>query len=84
MIYQKKPVRIEARRFTVNGQQDLAKWCSASLSSEASPHERTLSICTLEGVMTARIGDWVIQGVEGEFYPCRGDIFEKTYEQVIE
>jgi hypothetical protein len=39
-----------------------------------------MKIKTLEGVMTANIGDWIIQGVNGEIYPCKPDIFEKTYE----
>ena len=41
-----------------------------------------LAIKTLEGVMTADVGDWIIKGVAGEFYPCKPDIFEKTYEKV--
>lgn len=40
----------------------------------------TLSIDTLEGSMTAHPGDWIIRGVQGEFYPCKPDIFEETYE----
>lgn len=43
-----------------------------------------LEICTLEGTMTASIGDWIIIGVEGEVYPCRDAIFKKTYEEVKE
>ena len=43
-----------------------------------------LVIETLEGDMTARIGDWIIKGVKGEFYPCKPDIFETTYELVEE
>lgn len=42
----------------------------------------TLSIQTLEGVMRADVGDWVIRGVQGEFYPCKPDIFAATYEPV--
>lgn len=37
---------------------------------------------TLEGVMIANWGDWIIRGIAGEFYPCKPDIFEKTYEPV--
>jgi len=40
------------------------------------------AIHTLEGFMTVRKGDYIIKGVEGEFYPCRADIFERTYEEV--
>lgn len=43
-----------------------------------------LIIDTLEGDMKASIGDWIIKGVHGEFYPCKPDIFEKTYEKVAE
>ena len=43
-----------------------------------------MEIETLEGVMRANIGDYIIKGVNGEFYPCKPDIFEKTYEKVIE
>ena len=41
-------------------------------------------IRTLEGKMLANVGDWIIQGVKGEFYPCKPDIFEATYEPVLE
>ncbi|HWQ95907.1 MAG TPA: hypothetical protein VN368_00905 [Candidatus Methylomirabilis sp.] len=43
-----------------------------------------LTIRTLEGEMTAHPGDWIIKGVNGELYPCKPDIFEKTYEPVEE
>ena len=43
-----------------------------------------LKIFTLEGTMNANIGDWIIKGVKGEFYPCKPDIFEETYEKVEE
>jgi len=39
-------------------------------------------IQTLEGDMLARIGDWIIKGINGEFYPCKPEIFEKTYDEV--
>ena len=44
------------------------------------PQFRVARIDTLEGVMTARIGDWIIKGIQGGFYPCKPDIFEATYE----
>lgn len=43
-----------------------------------------LTISTLEGDMQAKVGDYIIKGVNGEFYPCKPDIFEKTYEPVEE
>lgn len=50
----------------------------------STPHDgpTTMNIITLEGTMTAQPGDWIIQGVRGEFYPCKPDIFEQTYERV--
>lgn len=42
--------------------------------------EMMLAIYTLEGMMTAREGDWIIKGIQGELYPCKPDIFEATYE----
>lgn len=41
-----------------------------------------MRIATLEGVTTASVGDWIIRGVKGEFYPCKPDVFESTYEAV--
>lgn len=49
---------------------------------EAYQTEEEVVICTLEGAMTARPGDFIITGVNGEQYPCKPDIFEKTYERV--
>ena len=47
----------------------------------ATREDRSICIETLEGVMSAQPGDWIIQGVQGEFYPCKPDIFEQTYEE---
>ena len=46
--------------------------------------KKILKIKTLEGEMTANVGDWIIKGVAGELYPCKPDIFEKTYEFMTE
>ena len=48
------------------------------------PSQGTLDIPTLEGVMTAQPGDWIIRGEAGEVYPCKPGIFESTYEEVTE
>ena len=45
-------------------------------------NKKSLMIDTLEGVHEGKIGDWIIQGVSGELYPCKPDIFEMTYEKV--
>lgn len=77
MKFRKKPVVIEAVQFdgTLASIALLhIPACSQDLGSD------TLQIETLEGVMTAQPGDWIIQGVKGEHYPCKPDIFAATYE----
>ncbi len=85
-LYRKKPVVIEARRFDADvveqanrlraGRTALEQWCGGTIY----PEEREMVIPTLEGEMTASLCDWIIRGVKGEFYPCKPDIFEATYE----
>lgn len=72
---------IEARYYDTNDGHDLAKWCDGEWHSPYHEADYIL-IRTLEGTMTANPGDWIIKGVNGEFYPCKPDIFEKTYEPV--
>ncbi|NBH24666.1 hypothetical protein D3Z60_02380 [Lachnospiraceae bacterium] len=86
MKYRKKPVVIEAVQFkddsadTIIALQEFMQ--SDVRVSYADPNNPVLKIETLEGVMDASIGDFIIKGVNGEFYPCKPDIFEKTYEAV--
>jgi hypothetical protein len=78
-MFRKKPVVIEARRLDsldYDGACEIIAWCGGSATDEG------CLIPTAEGVMLARFGDWVIQGVHGEFYPCKPEIFEATYEEV--
>lgn len=85
MKFRKKPVVIEAEQFTNEMKDRVFHWIScnkaAGTNEDGTPY---LAIQTLEGVMTADIGDWIIKGVKGEFYPCKPDIFAATYEEVIE
>lgn len=78
--YRKIPVEIEARVFQGNGDQDLAAWCGGRLVSLGQGFWK-LEIDTLEGTVTASPGDYVIRGVQGEFYPCKPKIFEATYQK---
>ena len=79
-FFRKKPVVIEAMYFAeVRDGSIISAWCGGT--NEASPH--AIDIPTLEGTMRANLGDWVIKGIKGEFYPCKPDIFEATYEEVI-
>ena len=83
MKFRKKPVVIEARQLTVFSLEELEQWCGGSIKGLRLPaKERVIHIQTLEGEMEAQIGDWIIHGVAGEFYPCKPQIFEATYEKV--
>lgn len=79
--YRKKPVEIEARRLAKGKFTELCAWCKGQLVMDGRKYYG-VSISTLEGTMLAEEGDWIIQGIAGEFYPCKPDIFEKTYELV--
>ena len=82
--YRKKPVVIEAMRlFEPNTPEIISSWCGGKICGVGAVGEkRWIEIATLEGNMRADYGDWIIKGVKGEFYPCKPDIFEATYEAV--
>lgn len=80
MKYRKKPVVIEAKKITAKNFYDVADWCKSSRFAREKG-ELCFDIDTLEGTMTAFIGDYIIKGVQGEFYPCKSDIFEATYDK---
>lgn len=80
-LYRKKPVVIEAEQIAAGMIGDLL---SRAIVFEAARfcEDGTILISTLEGEMIGRPGDFLIQGVKGEFYPCKADIFAATYEAV--
>ena len=87
--YKKKPVIVEA--FELKTGENVPEWFKEAaimgtiIEQRINPIEgTTILIRTLEGEMTAREGDFIIKGIEGEIYPCKKDIFKKTYEEVIE
>ena len=77
-LYRKRPVVIDAIQFKdcKEGLVAVMRFCP-NIQLVGASHIR---IPTLEGWMTASPGDWIIKGVKGEFYPCKPDIFEQTYE----
>ena len=81
MKFRKKPVVIEAIQWNGINLEEL-KWFMKDKFNGTVVSEVTfeLGIPTLEGTMTASLGDWIIKGVAGEFYPCKPDIFVATYE----
>lgn len=90
MKYRKKPVVIEAFRFYIDEMPDwfIDKVTSNDIDLHNCNYRRYeineayCEINTLEGIMRASGGDYIIKGVNGEIYPCKPDIFEKTYELV--
>lgn len=82
--FTKKPVEIEARQFETNNDDgsnltSLVEWIM-SRGGDAMHDDTSLHINTLEGIMRADCRDWIIRGIKGEFYPCKPDIFEATYD----
>lgn len=89
--FRKKPVEIEAAQFdgtwpSVNGWLTALGYDEDGDGTDGGPachmDGSRLVIQTLEGDMTAMPGDWIIRGVQGEFYPCKPDIFAETYDAV--
>ena len=93
-LYRKKPVVIEARKWDGENTKEILEWADLDpfrhsfgggfdlATGEAT--EGFLVIPTLEGDHKAMLGDYIIKGIKGEFYPCKPDIFEATYEEVVE
>ena len=85
MKYRKKPVEIEAFQWKdSNDNKDYPEWFWEATKEQnlLFPGEGRVAIPTLEGMMVANKGDYIIRGVNGEIYPCKPDIFEKTYEPI--
>lgn len=85
MKYRKKPVVIEAIKLTLDNINEIGKWIGKDCREAGFSEDFKscfVGIETLEGTMYAQMGDYIIKGVKGEFYPCKPDIFEATYEEV--
>jgi hypothetical protein len=77
-MFRKKPVVVEAVQFNGSNALEVHRFTNGT----AKYTERKLTIPTLEGDHEAKVGDWIVRGVAGEFYPCKPDIFAATYEVV--
>jgi hypothetical protein len=82
--YRKKPVVIEAVQVLPENDAALLEFFHTTAAPFEVVGPWTFVLHTLEGDMTASPGDWLIRGIQGEVYPCKPDIFERTYEAVIE
>ena len=81
--YRKKPVEIYAWQLSEVNRERVAAWCGGAWHPTRKPgYASALYIQTLEGRMKADIGDFVVKGVKGEFYPCKPDIFNETYDDI--
>ena len=79
--YRKKPVVVEAIQYDGENVPQIVEWMALAESEITFQLQyNALAIETLEGIMCAGVGDWIIKGVKGEFYPCKPDIFDATYE----
>ncbi|MGW6017836.1 hypothetical protein ACWFNS_07520 [Oerskovia enterophila] len=76
----KKPVEVEAMQYDGKDWRSIAQWMAAHGAPMGRTASGLLRIHTLEGEMTAGSDDWIIRGVQGEFYPCKPDIFAQTYD----
>lgn len=79
MKYRKKPVVVEAVRWNGNNHKEVIDFAENKIWFDELGN---IWIATLEGDMVAKKGDYIIKGVQGEFYPCKPDIFAETYEEV--
>ncbi len=82
--YCKKPVEIEAVKITVENIKEVALWCGAQEAEEtylfSIRPEKCLDIPTLYGVMRGRVGDFIVKGEQGKFYPCKPILFQDSYD----
>lgn len=86
MKARKKPVEVEVMQFTDENIDEILEWGQGKIIPNVSPKFFTdyLSIETLEGTMRDNYKDYIVKGIEGEFYPCKPDIFNKTYDLLEE
>ena len=86
-LYRKKPVMIEAYLWDggYESAMRIMEWSGQQVVMvDVGTGNETLSIKTLEGVMTGNKGDFIIRGTQGEYYPCKPVIFEDSYEELVE
>lgn len=84
MKYRTKPVVVEAMQYVGTNFLELNEWSNHQVKVDIRSHSNKVVIPTLEGGMEVSLGDYVIKGIQGEFYPCKPDIFEATYEKANE
>ena len=83
-LYIKQPVTVEAMQFTGDNWRECYQFMSNEplWFTQDDWGRDEISIQTLEGTMKAKVGDYIIKGVAGEFYPCKPEIFQTTYAKI--
>jgi len=82
MFYRKRPVVIQAMKWTGDNYQALSRFMGYEpIGKKGLDEQEGLVIDTLEGTSLANVGDYIIRGVKGEFYPCKEDVFKLTYDR---
>lgn len=81
--FRKKPVVVEAIYYDGENDKEIQSWSRGvvEIAGGIETH-RAMRVHTLEGAIWLSVGDWIIRGIKGEYYPCKPDIFKETYEQV--
>ena len=79
MKYKSKPKIIEAVLYSGDNFREILVFTGSARTNTCSDK---LTIETLEGPIFASVGDWIIKGIKGEFYPCKPDVFEESYEAI--
>ncbi len=83
--YRKKPIDVDAIQWTGENIDEICLFLgSNNLTIERSPTKNHLYFWTSQGMALAKKGDYIIKEIDGEFYPCKKDIFAKTYEKISE
>lgn len=86
--YKKKPVTVEAIQYTEQTRDECIKFANAThtmIGEEGEEYEtENLRIVKIGAIMHIKLGDWIIKGTAGEFYPCKPEIFEEVYEPVLD
>ena len=80
--FQKRPIRVQAVKFVGDNLREIKEFTGYTDDEPTVDHCDEFIIETLEGDMAASVGDWIVCGVSGEYYPVKPDIFDKTYEPV--
>lgn len=83
MKYRKKSIVIEAIQYTGDNYKEVCEFVGSELKTPLIMREPgELIVETLEGNMITKVNDYIIKGIHGEFYPCKPDIFDKSYESI--